>query len=147
VVARYLLDVNVLVALGWRSHLHHGEALAWFRQNRSQGFATCPLTQLGFIRLSCNPKFTKDAVKPGEAVALLDRITALPEHVFWPDKLGCRDAFEGVGLIAGHQQLTDLYLRGLARANGGVLATFDGSVPSGGEFQALVEYIGGARTR
>jgi toxin-antitoxin system PIN domain toxin len=143
VVARYLLDVNVLIALAWPAHLHHGEAHAWFRENRGAGFATCPLTQLGFVRLSSNPKFTKEVVMPKAAMALLERITALREHVFWPGALSCQEAFGDVQLIAGHQQLTDLYLLGLARTNSGILATFDGSVPSRGIFRDHVEFIGG----
>jgi len=142
VPARYLLDVNVLIALAWPSHLHYGEALTWFRAHRQEGFATCPLTQLGFIRISSNPKFTKQAVPPMAAIALLNRITALPEHEFWPAPLSCQEAFDGVQLIAGHQQLTHLYLLGLAREHKGILATFDASVPSRGVFREYVEIIG-----
>jgi toxin-antitoxin system PIN domain toxin len=142
VVARYLLDVNVLLALAWPSHLHYSDAHSWFQKNRNKGFATCPLTQLGFARLSSNPKFTKDAVSPQTAIALLDRITTLPEHSFWADALSCKDALESDQLISGHQQLTDFYLLGLVRSNGGVLATFDRSVPTGGVFRKRVELIG-----
>ncbi len=140
--ARYLLDVNVLIALAWPSHLHHGEALDWFRAHRREGFATCPITQLGFVRISSNPKFTKQAVPPMAAIALLSRITALPEHAFWPAPLSCAEAFDGVQLIAGHQQLTDLYLLGIAREQKGILATFDATVPSRGVFRDHVEIIG-----
>jgi uncharacterized protein len=125
--------------------MHHGEAHAWFRKNRRRGFATCPLTQLGFIRLSSNSRFTKDAVSPLTAIALLDRIATLSEHTFWPDALPCIEALESDQLIAGHQQVTDFYLLGLARRNDGVLATFDRSVPRGGAFRKRVEMIGGQR--
>jgi hypothetical protein len=100
---------------------------------------------LGFIRLSSNPKFTKDAVSPQTALALLDRITALKEHRFWPDSLSCKEALDSDQLIAGHQQLTDFYLLGLARSKGAVLATFDRSVPTGGAFRKRVELIGGGK--
>jgi uncharacterized protein len=122
--------------------MHHGEAHSWFRKSRQKGFATCPLTQLAFLRLSSNPKFTKEAVSPRTALALLDRITRLDEHVFWPGVLSCQEAMDDAELIAGHQQLTDLYLLGLARSNDGVLATFDRSVPAGGVFRERVEFIG-----
>jgi toxin-antitoxin system PIN domain toxin len=135
------LDVNVLLALSWRPHVHHGEAINWFRKNRAAGFATCPLTQLGFVRLSSNPKFTKDAVSPREAMELLDRITKSAHHTFWPDSLPCRKAMEGK-MISGYRQLTDFYLRGLAMANNGILATFDGSIPNTGVFQKHVVLIG-----
>jgi toxin-antitoxin system PIN domain toxin len=130
VVAHYLLDVNVLLALAWPNHMHHGEAHRWFQQHRHKGFATCPLTQLGFVRSSSNPKFTKDAVPPATALELLDRLTRLPEHSFWPDVLSCKEALAGDQLIVGHRQLTDLYLLGLAHGNSGVLATFDRSIPN-----------------
>jgi hypothetical protein len=141
VVARHLLDVNVLLALAWPAHVHHGEAHAWFQKHRQSGFATCPLTQLGFVRISSNTKFTKEAVTPNTAFLLLERITALREHVFWPDALSCKKAFENAPLFAGHRQLTDLYLIGLARGNGGMFATFDRSVPMSGTFGESVVII------
>ena len=141
-VAKYLLDVNVLIALAWPTHMHHQEAHGWFRENRVKGFATCPLTQLGFVRISSNPKFTKEAVSPKTALVLLERITNLKEHVFWPDKLSCKDAMEGAELIVGHQQLTDLYLLGLARSHDAILATYDRSAASAGVFRDHVELIG-----
>jgi hypothetical protein len=61
---------------------------------------------------SRNPKFNKEAVSPRTALALLERITKLKEHVFWPDALTCQDAMAGAELIAGHQQQTDFYLLG-----------------------------------
>jgi uncharacterized protein len=125
----YLLDVNVLVALAWPTHVHHRDAHEWFHRKRAAGFVTCPLTQLGFVRLSSNPKFTKEAVTPFSALTLLSRIAELKEHIFWPDSLPCGKAFSRSPLIVGHSQLTDFYLRGLAEAHGGVLATFDRSVP------------------
>jgi uncharacterized protein len=145
VVARYLLDINVLIALAWPAHVDHQHAHAWFRRSRGEGFATCPLSQLGFVRISSNPKFTKLPASPRDALALLDRITALREHVFWPDTLSCNEAMEGPELIAGHQQLTDRYLVGLARSHGGVLATFDRGIPTSGRFRDVVEQIGARR--
>jgi toxin-antitoxin system PIN domain toxin len=130
VVKARLLDVNLLLALAWPPHAHHNQAHEWFRRRRRGGFATCPLTQLGFVRLSSNPRFTKEAVPPAAAVALLTRITELKEHVFWPDSLGCGQAFANAPLIVGHQQFTDFYLAALAQANGGIFATFDRSVPA-----------------
>ena len=88
----YLLDVNVLIALVWPSHLHHEQAQRWFARRRAAGFRTCPLTQTAFVRISSNPNFTPNAVGPREALALLDRITSMPEHAFWPDDLPLRTA-------------------------------------------------------
>lgn len=51
-----LLDVNALVALAWDSHIHHARIREWFTANATLGWATCPLTEAGFVRVSTNPK-------------------------------------------------------------------------------------------
>lgn len=126
----YLLDVNVLIALTWPSHVHHHQAQKWFAQRRRAGFRTCPLTQTGFVRISSNPHFTPEAVSPKEALALLDRITALPSHAFWPDDLPLKEALGTDQAIVTHRQITDAYLLALARVRGGILATLDRGVLS-----------------
>lgn len=121
----FLLDINVLIALAWRSHVHHRQAQRWFANHREAGFRTCPLTEAGFVRLSSNPRFTPKAVSPTAALFLLERITGLPEHEFWPDDLPVRSAI-GTGLpIMGHRQVNDAYLLALARSHGGLVATLD----------------------
>jgi toxin-antitoxin system PIN domain toxin len=121
----YLLDVNLLIALAWPSHVHHHLAQKWFAKKRAAGFRTCPLTQIGFVRISSNPKFTADAVSPHQALTLLERITNLPEHKFWPADLALSDAVSKLDPLVGHRQLTDAYLMAVARARRGVLATLD----------------------
>ncbi|MCX6634404.1 MAG: hypothetical protein NT090_04835 [Acidobacteria bacterium] len=71
------------------------------------------MTQTGFVRISSNPNFTPAAVSPREAMELLDRITGLPKHRFWPDDLPLSAAGQ---LLAGHRQITDACLVGLARS-------------------------------
>ena len=89
-------------------------------------WATCPLTQLGFIRLSSNPAFTSDAVTPAAALAMLGTMTALDGHEFWPDEVDCVTAVFPTGMrMTGHRQVTDAYLFSLARARLGCLATLD----------------------
>ena len=124
----YLLDVNVLIALAWPSHVHHRVARRWFARIRSAGFRTCPMTQAGFVRISSNPAFTDDAASPQGAMGLLDAVTALPEHDFWPDDLPLREAIPAGAPLLGHRQVTDAYLLGLAKARGGRLATLDRAV-------------------
>ncbi|MYA88308.1 MAG: VapC toxin family PIN domain ribonuclease [Boseongicola sp. SB0662_bin_57] len=122
----FLLDLNLLLALAWPSHVHHDVAHAWFEREASPGWATCPLTQLGFVRLSSNPAFTSDAVSPPEALSLLQAITAMDGHEFWPDHVDCVSASFVDGLrITGHRQVTDAYLLSLARERPGCLATLD----------------------
>jgi toxin-antitoxin system PIN domain toxin len=124
-VKPYLLDTNVLIALAWPNHVHHGETMEWFLQKSVSAFRTCPITQTGFVRISSNPAFTVNAVAPQEALALLRRITELPGHDFWPDDLTLADAFSPPLLLATHRQITDGYLLALAVAHDGVVATLD----------------------
>ena len=122
----YLLDTNLLIALYWPSHQRHDCAAKWFARQRGKGWATCPLTEAGFVRIVSNPAFSRDAVQPREALQVLSANTAARDHQFWPDELPVAGAvaFAGVRLV-GHQQVTDAYLLGLAIRRGGVLATLD----------------------
>jgi uncharacterized protein len=124
-----LLDVNVLVALMWPDHDFHEVVQAWFGQNARKGWATCPITQAGFVRIVSNPSFSIRAVTPPDALRTLDLTLQHPAHHFWPDDLLLSDALAIVGKrLLGHQQITDAYLLGLAIHKKGRLATLDRSV-------------------
>jgi uncharacterized protein len=126
----YLLDTNILIALAWRNHVHHADVTAWFGRKAAARFRTCPITQTAFVRISSNPSFSSSAVMPGDAVALLRRITGLPGHGFWPADLSLPEAFAAYPVLGSHRQITDAYLLSLAIAHDGVLATIDrGIVP------------------
>jgi toxin-antitoxin system PIN domain toxin len=120
-----LLDVNVLLAVAWPNHQFHAKATAALAHpNR---WATCALTQLGFIRLSSNPAVVGTAKTPHEAADLLARLVADSLHVYVdslpaPVSGDWRNAFAS---ILGHQQVTDAYLLRLAAAHDAVLVTFD----------------------
>ena len=122
----HLLDTNLLVALLWPSHERHELAVNWFARHRAKGWATCPLTQAGFVRIVSNPAFSRDAVQPREAIQVLAANTAARDHAFWTDELPLAEAvaFAGIRLM-GHQQVTDAYLLGLAIRRNGMLATLD----------------------
>jgi len=125
----YLLDVNVLIALGWKGHPDHGRAQDWFARNNRAGWATCPFTQAAFVRIVSNPAFSSHAVSPREALSLLTANISHPTHQFWTDNISLQDAvrhFEE--RLVGHQQITDAYLLGLAMHRKGKLATLDRSV-------------------
>lgn len=127
----YLLDVNVLVALMWPAHEAHVAVQEWFAGNSSQGWATCPLTQAAFVRITSNPAFSRDAVPPHEAVRILAANVGHSSHEFWPDDI----SFVQAGLplakrLAGHQQVTDAYLLGLAIHHAGRLVTSDRAILS-----------------
>ncbi len=139
----YLLDTNVLIALAWPNHVHHQDALAWFHAKAAPGFRTCPLTETGFVRISSNPSFTAAAVTPGEALALLARITKLPGHGFWPDDLPLAGAFRDPVAIGHHRHITDSYLLALAAEHDGIVGTLDrGMRVLGRQWPGRVEVIG-----
>ena len=121
-----LLDVNVLVALAWPNHVHHAAALAWFGKLGKDGFATCPVTQSGFVRVSSNARAIPSARTPREAHEILRRIVALPGHVFWTDDIDISSsehiAWERLG---SHSQVTDAHLLAIAIRHDGRLATLD----------------------
>jgi len=50
-VSRYLLDVNVLIALIDPDHLRHDDAHEWLRAIGNSVWATCPLTQNAALRI------------------------------------------------------------------------------------------------
>ncbi len=125
-----LLDVNMLIALAWPSHVHHGLAQAWFASKASAGWATCPLTQCAFVRISSNPKIIPEAVTPKEALSLLGEIVSLKTHSFWPDDMPVLAKQFPSDLLVGHRQVTDAYLLGLAIRHEGRLVTLDGGVSS-----------------
>ena len=136
-----LLDVNVLIALLWPAHEHHEGAHRWFGSRGKTHWATCPLTQLAFVRIVSSPAFSSDALAPSEALALLDRNLAHPGHEFWPDDVGLGNAVGPVaGRLQGSRQLTDAYLLGLASRRHGLLASFDRGLRSlapGGRLSTL----------
>jgi toxin-antitoxin system PIN domain toxin len=141
----YLLDINVLVALFDASHVHHEPAHRWFAATGKASWATCQLTENGFVRVISNPAYKSVSATPAEAALRLRAFCSVQEHVFWPDTASITDAsvFD-LALLRGHQQMTDLYLAGLAQHNGGKLATFDASIPVSavvGGLPDLVELI------
>ncbi len=121
-----LLDVNVLIALAWPNHQHHKEVKKWFNGPDRKSWATCPITQNGFIRISSNPKIIESAVTVLGAMDFLMQLTAHPEHHFLQDSLD----FSLItprpdSLLQGYRQVTDAYLVCLAARSESVLVTLD----------------------
>jgi toxin-antitoxin system PIN domain toxin len=126
---RALLDVNVLIALHDRDHVHHTRATHWLQENIHHGWASCPLTQNGCLRI-----MGQSAYPNAQPLALLVRMlqssTASPLHAMWSDDISLLDAeYFHHAHIHGHRQLTDLYLLALAVKNGGRLISFDTKIP------------------
>jgi toxin-antitoxin system PIN domain toxin len=130
-VKGYLLDVNVLIALAWPHHVSHSQAHRWFEENASAGWATCPMTQIAFVRISSNPGIISSAVTPRVAHELLSDMMRHPAHQVWADDVSL-DAYspELAASMVGHRQVTDAYLLRLSLAHGGRLATFDRGILS-----------------
>jgi toxin-antitoxin system PIN domain toxin len=129
----FLLDTNVLIALAWPSHTAHASAQHWFDTHGPNGWATCPITQGGFVRVLSNPAVSVHALSVPEALQLLRINLRHPAHRFLADKIDLLAAVKGVGArLTGHQQITDAYLLGLAMHHGAKLATLDRGLLSWG---------------
>ena len=125
----FLLDVNALVALVWPNHSHHGDALAWFKDAKREGWATCPLTQSAFVRISSNQRIIPEARSLQGAMEGLARLVALSGHRFLEDNVSILSATEfSQERLLGHNQVSDAHLLALAVRQGHVLATFDSRI-------------------
>jgi uncharacterized protein len=139
-----LLDINVLTALLWPAHEHHEPAHRWFGARGRAGWATCSITQLGFVRIVSNPAFSRDALSAAGAIALLAENLTHPAHEFWTESLQVPAALKAVDArLQGHQQLTDAYLLALAGRRRGVLASFDRGLRmlAGDTFDSALEIL------
>ncbi|MFT4036184.1 MAG: PIN domain-containing protein [Patulibacter sp.] len=121
-----LLDVNVLVALAWDSHVHHVAARRWFLADAHRGWATCSVTESGFVRVSSNVKALPYALPVADAIGVLRSLRAQPGHAFLVDDVSPADiAFPP---IAGYRQVTDAHLLTLAHRHAMPLVTFDRAI-------------------
>jgi toxin-antitoxin system PIN domain toxin len=120
-----LLDVNVLIALAWPNHVHHAAARRWFEASSSAGWATTPVTELGFVRVSSNKNVIPVAATPGHALNVLRALCGLPGHEFWADDARLVEPPFPTDRLGTHKQLTDVHLAALANTRKGKLLTFD----------------------
>jgi toxin-antitoxin system PIN domain toxin len=128
-VSRALLDINVLLALLDSDHIDHERAHAWLDTEIGSGWASCAITQNGFVRVISQLRYPSP-ISPSEAIDLLDRACSQPHHVFWP----CDTSLLEAGSIDrtrlhGPRQVTDAYLLALATHHEGRFVTFDQAVP------------------
>jgi toxin-antitoxin system PIN domain toxin len=136
-----LLDVNALLALAWPNHQFHDAILLRLERQPAPQWATCALTQLGFVRLSSNPKIVEVRKTPAEAVALLAGLTRDQQHVYLETLPALPQTASVFHSLSGHQQVTDAYLLGVAEASGATLLTFDRHVVPLGKTSAHVEVV------
>lgn len=125
---RALLDVNVLVALLDADHVHHRVARNWLAAEIESGWASCPITQNGLIRILSQPRYP-GSIPVARAVERLRAATSTPYHQHWPCDLSILDPelFDRTRLH-GPGQVADAYLLALAVRNGGRFVTLGTSV-------------------
>ncbi len=139
---RALLDVNVLLALFDTDHVDHGRARGWLAAEIATGWASCALTQNGFVRIISQPRYPSP-ISPAEAIERLGKATESEHHAFWPCDLSLLDSTRiDRKKIHGPRQVTDVYLLALAVSQAGRFVTFDRSIPleavRGAEVENLV---------
>ncbi|NRF68292.1 PIN domain-containing protein [Aquincola sp. S2] len=137
-----LLDVNVLIALTHEAHVHHAPVQSWLRRQGDFEWASCTVTQLGFIRLAAMPAIGGPDASPRAALALLDETLQHPGHTFWADRHGAaRFGALRSPLVVGHRQVTDAYLLGLAAEQKAALVTLDRGLVALAEAQQLAAHV------
>ncbi len=122
----YLLDVNALLALGLANHQFHTRVAAWIEGQRSPQLATCPITELGFVRIVAQATVYGLNVAQARSMLLRMKKAAEPAFAFIADD---RDASHLPTWVKTANQTTDGHLASLASANGAVLATLDRGIP------------------
>ncbi|HEY1804193.1 MAG TPA: TA system VapC family ribonuclease toxin [Terracidiphilus sp.] len=143
-MTRFLLDVNVIIALIDPTHMQHDRAHDWFGAAGRHAWATCPLTENGVLRIVGHSRYPNSPGNPVAVAELMTVLFALGGHKFWPDDISLLDAKRAdASRLLESKQVTDAYLLALAVAHGGKLATFDrhivGSAVRGGS--GALEYI------
>ncbi|HEX9199501.1 MAG TPA: TA system VapC family ribonuclease toxin [Acidobacteriaceae bacterium] len=125
-MTRFLLDINVLIALMDPAHVQHDRAHEWFEAIGKRAWATCPITQNGVLRIVGHARYPNSPGTPAVVAVLLTALCALPSHEFWPEDISLLDARKvDCSRLLDSAQVTDSYLLALAGAHGGQLATFD----------------------
>jgi toxin-antitoxin system PIN domain toxin len=128
-MTRYLLDVNVLIALIDPAHVRHDRAHDWFAEKGKRAWATCPITQNGVLRIVGHPRYPNSPGNPAEVARLMGTFLSSDGHEFWPDHVSLFDkAHIDSSRLLDSGQVTDSYLLALAKAHHGQLATFDNRI-------------------
>jgi toxin-antitoxin system PIN domain toxin len=122
----FLLDVNVLMAITWPSHVAHGKAQSWFIETGKAGWVTSPATESGFIRLSSNPLVVSDVVAPNTCAAVLESLKQIGTYRFVADEVSLAGELARSEVpLTGHRQVSDAHLAIVAHVHNCVFATLD----------------------
>lgn len=135
---RSLFDVNFLLALLDRDHIHHKRAVDWLGDHAAGGWASCPITQNGCVRIMSNPRY-QNPTSVQDAIRRLSKATNTLGHEFWPDAIGLfePDLVDWTKALSC-RSISDAYLLALAVRNNGRLVTFDQGIHA--------DFVNGART-
>ena len=136
-----LLDVNALMALGWPNHQFHRAVVGRLERRPTAGWATCVLTQLGFVRLSSNPAVVGVRRTPAQALDVLARLVRDRRHRYVESLPPLRQVETHFGHLLGHQQVTDAYLLAVAVTNNATLLTLDRRLAPLAATRAHIEVI------
>lgn len=141
---KYLLDVNLLVALFYEGHDAHAKVTKWFRNREIKDWVLCPLTESGFVRIVTKPKFANPPVRITDAMEMLRAMSKLHGYRYltidsqWIDLVA-----PFADRLFGHQQITDSYLLGMAIKHRSILVTLDKAIKTmaGNQFQKHVLFL------
>ena len=140
---RALLDVNVLIAMLDQAHPHHDTALSWLKANIRHGWASCPITQNGCVRIMSQASYP--GARP--VAQITERLRAAlnhSSHKFWPDDISLADPdIVDDTRVHGARQITDTYLLALACKNSGRLVTFDSGIALSAVKRATARHLVG----
>ena len=115
----------MLIALLDPLHIHEDTAHCWFDNHEKAGWATCPITQNGYVRIVSQVSYGSN-LSVAAAANLLRDLIARPSHEFWPDSESILDAASfDLSRLGSGRHVTDSYLLGLAKAHGGKFVTLD----------------------
>ena len=126
----YLLDANVLISLCDEMHAHHERTNHWFERHGATSWATCPLTENAFVRITSRTSYPRSTGSVTDQLQVLRELCSLSGHRFWPDDISLLK--EEMWSATGHlnpDDLTDLYLLALAVKNKGTLVSLDKTIP------------------
>lgn len=138
---RSLYDVSALIALLDENHPAHDAVYQWFNHNIEQGWASCPLTQNGCLRILSQPSYPRP-LSITESYERLRVAMSTPYHQFIADDISLfDDTLVRYNDLHSYQQITDVYLLALAVAHGARLVTLDTHISLGGVHGATEDHL------
>jgi hypothetical protein len=138
---RALLDVNVLIALLDGSHVHHGLVTDWLAKILGKGWASCPVTQNGCIRVLSQPGYP-NSVPAAQVAKRFAEATQHPSHTFWADSISLLHPGRLMwDQVLSSRHVTDTYLLALAVEHGGRFVTLDRGIPLGAVGGASLKHL------